>query len=216
MIGTLISKRFAELEAKIQDVLSTRKERGRGEWSDSYDDATMHQWMTSVLNLLQRVFGESSIHYRNFEKESGNYPSDIFRFGSCTGIFRAAKDDYENGYLFNVHSLVKAEILAGDVLEQAQELLNAGYHNPACVLIGVALESTLKELCNRHTITPAKLEKMNADLCKANAYNMAKQKQITAWADLRNKAAHGQWEEYSYTDVRLMLAGVQQFLADYL
>lgn len=57
---------------------------------------------------------------------------------------------------------------------------------------------------------------MNVELCKARAYNIAKQKQITAWADLRNKAAHGEWNAYTEPDVRDLLAGVKRFIADYL
>ena len=55
-----------------------------------------------------------------------------------------------------------------------------------------------------------------ADLVKAGKYNVLKQKQITAWLDLRNKAAHGKWEEYTEFDVKSMLDGVRNFLADYL
>jgi uncharacterized protein len=36
---------------------------------------------------------------------------------------------------------------------------------------------------------------------------MARQKQITAWADIGNKAAHGQWGEYDDTDARAMVPG---------
>jgi hypothetical protein len=71
-------------------------------------------------------------------------------------------------------------------------------------------------LCSRNGIAYGKLDRMNADLCKAGVYNMAKQKQITAWADLGNKAAHGDWKAYSDSDVRAFLAGAQQFVADFL
>ena len=47
-------------------------------------------------------------------------------------------------------------------------------------------------------------------------HNMAKQKQITAWADLRNNAAHGNWSEYNAADVKDFLDGVQRFIADFL
>ncbi len=57
---------------------------------------------------------------------------------------------------------------------------------------------------------------MNVEVCKASIYNMAKQKQITAWADLRNKAAHGDWAAYNDNDVNDFLQGVQRFIADYL
>jgi hypothetical protein len=57
---------------------------------------------------------------------------------------------------------------------------------------------------------------MNVELCKAGIYNMAKQKQITAWAELRNKAAHGEWSEYDSNDVKDFYEGVHRFIADYL
>jgi hypothetical protein len=57
---------------------------------------------------------------------------------------------------------------------------------------------------------------MNADLAKAGVYNLAKQKQITAWADLRNKSAHGEWGAYSAADTEDMIKGVERFVADYL
>ena len=127
----------------------------------------------------------------------------------------AAKEDYEGGYLFNLRSLVKAEVLS-DATEQAEALLTAGYKDPACVVAGIALEVAIKELATRNSIPLSKLDKMNVDLCKVGIYNVAKQKQVTAWADLRNKAAHGQWASYSDADVRDMLAGVERFVADHL
>jgi hypothetical protein len=57
---------------------------------------------------------------------------------------------------------------------------------------------------------------MNADLCKAGVYNIVKQKQITAWADIGNKAAHGDWNTYSPNDARGMVEGVEAFVADVL
>jgi hypothetical protein len=83
-------------------------------------------------------------------------------------------------------------------------------------LVGVSLEIALKEICTREGIVHGKLDKMNADLCKAGVYNLAKQKQITAWADLRNKAAHGDWAEYNNADVADFIKGVERFVADYL
>ena len=39
------------------------------------------------------------------------------------------------------------------------------------------------------------------------------QKKITAWLDLRNKAAHGKYGEYNTDQVRQMLLGVTEFMA---
>jgi hypothetical protein len=217
----LISKRLADLQQQaeaIQVEISPHAQHLNGDpiYIIPPDKAT--QWSTSALNLLQRVFGENSVHYqqllthyKTFETSSYEEPN----FKACLGILRAAKDDYEGGYLFNIRSLVKAEVLDNS-LEQAEELLNKGFKDPACVVVGISLEISLKELCSRHSIVHTKLDKMNVDLCKAGVYNMAKQKQITAWAELRNKSAHGDWSAYTDADVKDFLDGVHRFIADYL
>jgi hypothetical protein len=57
-----------------------------------------------------------------------------------------------------------------------------------------------------------KLDTMNADLAKQSVYNKLTQKRITALADIRNKAAHGEWDEFTKADVEDMLRGVRQFM----
>ncbi len=78
------------------------------------------------------------------------------------------------------------------------------------------LELTLKELCARKEITPTKLETMNTNLCKAGVYNMGMQRQVTAWAERRNKGAHGEWDTFSEADVEDMIRGVTRLVAEYL
>jgi hypothetical protein len=84
------------------------------------------------------------------------------------------------------------------------------------VVAGVVLETGLRELCIRHNISEGKLDKMNADLAKAGAYNLLKQKSITALAQIRNDAAHGKPDQFKDEDVRSMIADVGRFLADHL
>jgi polyhydroxyalkanoate synthesis regulator phasin len=55
-------------------------------------------------------------------------------------------------------------------------------------------------------------ESLNADLVKAGKYTVSEQKQVTAWLDLRNKAAHGKYSEYVKQQVGLMLDGVRDFI----
>jgi hypothetical protein len=62
-------------------------------------------------------------------------------------------------------------------------------------------------------MVPRKADTLNADLAKAGVYNKLDHKQVTAWLDLRNKAAHAKYGEYSEEQVRLMLEGVRQFVA---
>jgi hypothetical protein len=57
---------------------------------------------------------------------------------------------------------------------------------------------------------------MNADLAKAEAYSVLVQKGVTWLADLRNKAAHGLWNEFSARDVETMLKQVRTFVTEYI
>lgn len=207
-----IADRFEQLLTKGKEVERTKRSN---EYGESVDSTMFHEWATSALSLLKRVFGGDSDHYANLKTVYDNYSGYSWDFEKCLGIFRAAEDDFRGGYLFNVHSLVSAEVL-DDVLEQASELVGKHYKDPACVVAGVALETTLKDLCARHSIAPGKLDKMNADLAGAGVYNKGMQKQITGWAHWRNKAAHGEWDEYSEADVREMISGVTRFIAEYM
>ncbi|AIY39887.1 hypothetical protein LT85_0727 [Collimonas arenae] len=42
---------------------------------------------------------------------------------------------------------------------------------------------------------------------------MLDQKSVTAWLDLRNKAAHGKYSEYTKEQVEVMCQGVVNFMA---
>ena len=63
---------------------------------------------------------------------------------------------------------------------------------------------------------PKTLNPLIDDLKKANVFNELKAKQLRAWADVRNAAAHGEFAKFNRQDVEQMLVGVQNFLADYL
>ena len=109
------------------------------------------QWAVSTLSLLRRVFGEDSEHYGKFSEEYDN----IYRLrfmAPAVGILRAAREDYANGYLFDIKQLVVAEVF-DDLLDQAQYLFEQGYHQPAAVLAGGVLEDSLRKLCSRRNIT---------------------------------------------------------------
>jgi len=216
-INDLVEKRFRELEQKADTILANKQFAFRHQGKEHYkiDSAAFEAWATSVLNLLQKIFGEDSVHYRNFNDHYSRSPEFESDFKMCEAVFLAAKEDYEGGYLFNVRGLIKAEVF-DDILEQASELLSAGYKDPACVVVGVALETTLKELCTRNSIPHNKLDRMNTDLCKAGIYNLGMQKQVTAWAERRNKAAHGDWSAYTEADVDDMTRGVTRLIAEYL
>jgi uncharacterized protein YutE (UPF0331/DUF86 family) len=83
----------------------------------------------------------------------------------------------------------------------------------------------LKKLCEEHkppiaTLDakgdPKTLNPLIDDLKKAGVFNELKAKQLRSWAAIRNKAAHGEFDQFKRTDVEQMIEGVKNFLADYL
>jgi len=210
----IILRRFDELTKKANIIEQTKYITGYGS-SWAVDSEKYYEWATSVMGLIQNVFGKDSPHCINFKSSYDEFSGYYSRFQKSLGIFNAAKEDYEGGYLFKIKMLVSAEVL-DSVLDQASELLEAGYKDPACIVAGIVLETALRELCKNNSISLGKLDKMNADLCKLGLYNVGMQKQITAWADRRNNAAHGNWSEYTKEDVNDMINGINRFLADHL
>lgn len=211
-INSIVLQRLNELEEKAKSVAQTSFVNFSGA---GVSTELFHEWSTSVLNVLQRIFGETSVHYQKFSSLTEKFNGGEFEFQSCHGIFKAAKEDYEGGFLFNLRSIISGEIVA-DVLDQAQELLQNKFKDLACVAAGIALEISLKDLCTREGIAHANLNRMNADLAKQGVYNLIMQNQIIAWASLRNSAAHGKWNEYSHDEVKAMITGVTQFIANHL
>jgi len=91
-------------------------------------------------------------------------------FLKLRAVFEAAKEDYEGGYLNSLRLLIQAEVFDSE-LEQASELLASGYTPAAAVTAGIVLEAGLREWCVDKGIPIGKLDKMNSDLAKADAYN---------------------------------------------
>ena len=223
-----VSQQTMKVDQKIQDrlddltqmgerVLATQRDPGPDIIGDDRVDSQLaYQWATSVQSLLARVFGQDSQHYKNFTEQVGQYLtySPVHR---AQGILKAAKDDYVNDQLFELRQIIEAEVF-DDFLEQAEHLLSSGYYQPAAVVAGCVLEDGLRKLCDKHGITLAskpKMDSMNADLAKAGVFSKLVQKRLTTLADLRNKAAHGEWNEFSSDDVKEMVVAVRRFMQEH-
>ena len=232
-----IIARFNELLARANQLISGRKitsseEYYTDEYQERYHNESPNyipqtdtinkqdgiQWKISCLSLLNQIFGDKSHYYINFEHESkcSHFDDNLTYFTQSLGVLKAAKDDYENGYLFDTRALIEAEVF-DDFIEQSEHLLNQGYFTAAAVIAGSVLEDGLRKLCVKKGITLSakpKLDMMNAELAKAGVYNLLKQKQITALADLRNKAAHN-LGGFTKEDVDAMIRDVRRFMEDY-
>lgn len=139
-------------------------------------------------------------------------PSSRGRYSSCSSRCVRGR------YVRTVAELVHAEVFS-DFVEMAEHLLSEGYKDAAAVIVGSTLEGHLRQLCAKNSIASdvggkaKKADQLNADLVGNSVYSKLDQKSITAWLDLRNKAAHGKYAEYSKEQVGLLVQGVRDFMA---
>jgi len=217
-VSALLRKRFAELSAQLSEVEATKQQRQEGTAVLTYvDDDKLLNWRVKARSLIATACGKDSEHFAAFEKaeEVFIYTTNHSVLRRVQAVFEAAREDFEGGYVTSVRNLVQAEVFDSE-LEQAGELLSSGYAQAAAVVAGVVLETTLRELCDRRQIPHGKLDKMNADLAKAGAYNVLVQKRITSLAAIRNSAAHGKIAEFTSSDVVAMLEDVRRLLGEHL
>ncbi len=174
------------------------------------------QWLVSSLSLLAGALGPESAHYQRLKEHTTSYPKwpDV---DQAFGVLLAAKDDLEHGALLSVRTLIQAELF-DDFLGQAEELLATGYFQPAAVVAGSVLEDGLRRLCTREQVqltNKPKLDSMNSALAKKGVYSALTQKRLTALADIRNNAAHGNWSAFSASDVDKMIRDVRDFMGEH-
>jgi len=220
-----------ELDKKIRKRFDELIEEGNHLSRENASTADYEAFVTKSQSLTNTLFGGSDRELK-IEKRI-NYlfdrwiPSEVHRY--ILGIVRGLKDDYENGFLDNLEERIVADISA-DYMTQVEGLLDEGRsgqydHVPGAVLCGAVLEDALRRLCDRQTPQvrtdkpngrPKALNALIQDLQQANAFNKLKAQQLRGWAQIRNSAAHGKFDEFNRDDVELMVNGVKNFLADYL
>jgi hypothetical protein len=166
---------------------------------------------------IVRIAGTNSPYMAEFEAAKAS--SKLIRSQAIriAGIVRQLKQDFGDGYLSSARELLHAETFA-DFLEMADHLLSEGYKDAAAVIAGSSLEVHLRNLAAKHNLAvelngkPKKADQINSDLASASAYLKLDQKNVTAWLDLRNKAAHGHYGDYSSTQVSLLLSQIRDFM----
>jgi hypothetical protein len=178
---------------------------------------------TQSLFFIKNLLGENSTYFQEFNEITKT--TNVVTLLSATMILKSLKEDIEQGWIRTYKQLVSAEIFS-DFLEMGEYLLIEGYKDPAAVIIGSTLEENLRQLCLVNSINltiekdgksiPKRADLLNTELQKNGVYNVLEQKSITAWLDLRNKAAHGKYNEYANDQVRQMFQGVKSFITRYL
>ena len=204
----------AQLDSIIDDYEAMRKASKYKDLSDLPEDERQSLTTRSVA-AVHRISGTTSTYSQEIARIIEMNPALHEHTSSVSGVAKALRHDIAAGYLQTFTELVHAAVFA-DFLEMAKQLLESGYKDAAAVLCGSTLESHLRELCKKLEIATEvngrskKADQMNAELAKATAYSALDQKSVTAWLGLRNKAAHGEYDE---NQVDVLISGVEHFVA---
>lgn len=210
--------RVEELIEMGESVVATA--HGDGHGASWVDTGPMQGFRSATLSFIERVYGASHSHYKEFSKGASGSSASSAKIG--VSITQAIRDEIAGDWFISIRGLVTAEVFA-DFLEMADHLLETGYKDPAAVMGGSVLEEHLRQLCLTNGIDPdvlvddvpkpKKADRLNADLAKEEVYSKLDQKTITAWLGLRNDAAHGQYDRYTVDQVSNMLSGITEFMA---
>ena len=209
--------RVDELLQRARNLLTTKKTNYDGELrinSSAYSGVK-----TSVLSFLLKIYDKNHPYYTEIEQNL------YYEYDSTTqqliNILESVKEELIGGWIVDFKGLVSAEIFA-NFMDMASHLLEENYKDAAAVMIGSVLEEHLRqlsiknknevELIKNGKVLPKKADLLNSELAKLNVYNKLDQKNVTAWLDLRNKAAHGKYHEYNKAQVLSMYNSVMEFM----
>lgn len=87
------------------------------------------------------------------------------------------------------------------------------------MLAGAVLEDGLRRVAERSEVkvrTRDDLSALNQKCADAGLYNRLVQRKIQVWIDVRNRADHAEFHQYTTADVADMLRGVRDFLGERL
>jgi hypothetical protein len=207
-----ISQRFADLEKQLKEM---RYLPVTNSSITRPDYLQFQQWATSAMNLLEGVFGKESPHVANFAKlytaDSTNpYRSQVERL---SGVFLAAKSDFEGGYVFALKTQLSGEIY-GDFVVLAKRCLADGHKDVAAVLVCAALEDALKAHAAAHSLEvgdKSMPEVVNA-LKGKGLVSGAQKSLLDVMPKIRDYAMHANWDKIRSEDVSSVIGFVEQFL----
>ncbi len=217
-----ILDRFSSLVNEGNSIYQKFESSGSGYNAELNSDFI--EWQMKSKNILSITCGEESHYLSQFKTnlKAGMADTNKSILNRVIPILRAAEDDLKNGFLITIKQLVQSEVFDSE-LDQAKHFFDSGYLVAAAVTAGVVLETSIKELCKNNGIDiylpdstkSKKLDVLNAALKNADVYNILQQKKITALADVRNNAAHGNVDQFSKEDVIDMIRDIERFLLTY-
>lgn len=210
-----IAERLESLVEEGREIASLAKRSSHTPtpWIQGADKIQLRAWLGKVENIIERVFGRDSGYYRQYDGLTKGLTEKVHQIYRVIGLIEGALDDLRGGYLIDQELLIAGEVF-DSIVEQARHLSERGYKDPAAVLARVVLEDGLRRISKQEGLdNTVKASKLNENLRDAGRYPKPRWRQIQAWLDLGNAAAHGDFDDYEHADVAELIDDVEGFLA---
>jgi hypothetical protein len=173
-----------------------------------------------IKNFIAAVAGKSNSFYEAAEKIK---IVATFAPEQLKSVLESFLSSVKNDLISNSSYERKIQInVVNDYLSQAEDLLGKQEFHPAtsAILVGASLEEFLRNWAFDQNLisedTKPSIDGYATLLKKVGLIDKQDYKEITAWAGLRNNAAHGHWDLVSNHDkISHMLTGVSLFIKKY-
>jgi hypothetical protein len=187
--------------------------------------AEAHGWATNAQSALEAVFPAAHVCVRNWKKiqDSINWTYlNSLDLLQLFAIFHVAHNQLKEGRLCSLTDAVRVQT-EGELLDQAGSLLHANHLVAATVIAAGALETHLRHLAAKCAVSIAgesSISKYNQAIAQARnpgvtvTITPSDTSQITAWAQMRNEAAHDPANfKGTNAQIDLMVRGIRDFIA---
>ncbi len=181
------------------------------QFRDEWDPVTyvniqlLHKWWGKVKSFGHQLGTAARPWKETLSDDPG--PNTLSFALAVLGTLEAIKHELENDHLNSFTQLVRAETLA-DLLDQAQQLFESGYHLAAGVIGRAILEEHLRTTCDTLGCTPSKqrptINDLNLALYGIQHFSKTKMKHIDVMASIGNDAAHNK-PDLDSADVKKLL-----------
>lgn len=176
-------------------------------------------FLAQVKELIKSTYGKNNSFYEEANKIQPDWlKSAAFQqtSGILKGFLYAVEKDIINKS--SLQSKIKNEIIH-DYLAQAENIIDNKSMHPAAaaMIIGASLEEFLRTWAkDENLVFDENTSTINSfiTLLRENDYiDKQEQKELTAWAGIRNDASHGKWEKCAVREkVQLYLEQVNLFI----
>jgi len=170
-------------------------------------------WLTKCHTIFQQVFGEE--HPFSLAWNGAEHSVTLYSAQQALAYVEGAYDEARYGFVDGLTGMIVGEVFA-DFLELAEFYASQRQKDSAAMVAGAVLEQGLKRLCEQKKIkveSSNDLAAVNQKLYQAKVYSKLVYQQIHGYNTLRNHAAHGEFDEYDDSQVKLMVMGVRDILA---